>query len=245
MKKIRLQELLRERMMHLFCEELETQIKESVEVNPKLEAFLNEAQGIIFDKMEVKPTDKGRYFVAGSARLYLYPDLAAIMNLKGDPGDLDIVVTDPNAWKVLESKIDSIDPKLRNDVANNRIFRPTAPGNTLEAFDEWKPGLAVKDKSEVKDTSVRSTDKIQADAKLVKGYYYMSMYDILDYKLKLGRDKEKLLAEYLVQYHNESNDVKKREIANNILGVFADDPQDAENFLSTKFAAKAQQVVNR
>lgn len=245
MKKIRLQELLREQMMHLFCEELETQIKGSVQVNPKLKSYLDEAQEIIFEPMGINPADKGKYFVAGSARLYLYPDLAAIMNLKGNPGDLDIVVTDPNAWSVLESNIDQIDPSLRDDVADKRIFRPTAPDNTLEAFDEWKPGLAVKDKSEVEDTSVRSSEQIQKDAKLVEGYYYMSMYDILDYKLKLGRDKEKPLAEYLVQYHNESNTVKKQEIANKILNVFADEPQDAENFLNPKFAAKAQQVVNR
>lgn len=244
MKKISLQELLREQMMQSFCEELELQIKGSVQVNPKLQEYLTEAEKIIFAPMGIKPTEKGKYFIAGSARLYLYPDLATIMNLKGSPGDLDIVVTDQNAWNTL-AKNETLDPSLRDDVKNKHIFRPTSPENTLEAFDEWKPGLAVKDKKEVQDTSVRSSDEIQKSAKLVGKYYYMSMYDILDYKLKLGRDKEKPLAEYLVEYHNQKDPQRKQEIQKNILSIFADAPQDAKNFLSKKFAKQAQQVVSK
>jgi hypothetical protein len=233
MKKIQLQELLCEQMLYSFCEGLETQLQEgSVQVNSTLAGFLKESETKIFKPMGIKPSDNGKYFIAGSARLYLYPELTEILKLKPNPGDLDIVVTDENAWKTLEKKYKG--KPLENEI-KQYIFRPTPPSNTIEAFKEWKPGEAVKDKSEVKDTSVRSSTEIQEQAKLVEGYYYMSMYDILDYKLKLGREKEIPLTEYLMQYHNESDAKKKEEIKKSILGLFANNEQDAKDFLNPNF----------
>jgi len=225
-----LKRLLRETMLQRFAEDVEKSVAGSVTVPSSLGSLLKEANTAVFDKFDVEPKDK-KYFIAGSARLYLYPTLTDVLSLKSVPADLDIVISDTTAWSNF-IKANSQDPNLDS---SKYIFRPD---DKIEAFKEWKPQIAVSNKGEVKDTSVRSTSQIQSDAKLVAGYYFMSMYDILDYKLQLNRDKEQQISQYLLSYHTEKNTTKKQEIANTILDAFKGDESQSKTFLNPNLAKK-------
>jgi hypothetical protein len=72
-------------------------------------------------------------------------------------------------------------------IASRGIYRPTSDGS-IEVFTEWNPAKAG---GQYADTNVRSTDEILQSASPVGGYYYMSFFDVMDYKTKLGREKEK------------------------------------------------------
>ena len=65
----------------------------------------------------------------------------------------------------------------------------------IESFTSWRPELAkVKG---AKDFKVRETEEILADAVSVGGYNYMGIYDVLDYKTQLNRDKEKKIVKLI------------------------------------------------
>jgi hypothetical protein len=74
------------------------------ELGGGLAPLLKEANTVIFQKFNINPEDKV-YFISGSARLYLYPDLIAELN-KMDPknfplqvGDLDMVIPNKELWE--------------------------------------------------------------------------------------------------------------------------------------------------
>lgn len=142
-----------------------------------LKHLIEQANTIIFEKFKINPTDKV-YSIVGSARLYLYPTLREAFNLTGTIGDLDMVIPDKELW---------INAGLEENWNKGGIYRPTNDGS-IEAFNEWAPQKAG---GAYADVQVRSTPDIIRDSTLINGYYFMSIQDIMDYKTKLGRDKEK------------------------------------------------------
>jgi hypothetical protein len=176
------------------------------EDNSKLSALIKEAEPAIFDKFGFESSEK-KYFIAGSARLYLYPGLIEVLNKLDDgfqtePGDLDIVVPNKNDWGILyenlskEGEVSDSNKKL----LENYIYRPQLFGLTqmdIEAFDTWDPKRAGGD---YKDVNVRKDAEILNNATQVNGYYYMSLYDVLDYKSQMSREKEMQIAKLIKKY---------------------------------------------
>jgi hypothetical protein len=189
------------------------------EENSKLNSLLNEADKVIFDKFSIEPSEK-KYFIAGSARLYLYPGLIDVLNrvdkgFQTEPGDLDVVVPNTNDWKVLANNMKDIDNPKFNELANKGIYRPNMIGLTnmdIEAFTVWDPSKAGGD---YKDVNVRNNKQILNDASLVNGYYFMSLYDVLDYKSQMSREKEIQIANIINKYL-KSGSTNKDELFNRI-----------------------------
>lgn len=160
-----------------------------------LKHLIEQANTIIFEKFKINPTDKV-YSIVGSARLYLYPTLREAFNLTGTIGDLDMVIPDKELW---------INAGLEENWNKGGIYRPTNDGS-IEAFNEWAPQKAG---GAYADVQVRSTPDIIRDSTLINGYYFMSIQDIMDYKTKLGRDKEKEVVALINQYQASNVDNKK------------------------------------
>jgi len=133
----------------------------------ELNTLLHEANGVIFDKFGIDPNEK-KYFIAGSARLYLYPQLRAAFNLTSVIGDLDIIIPNKEDWDRAG---------LEKEWHEGGIYRPE--NSIIEAFNIWKPGVPCRD-----------TNTILRDSIKEGGYYYMRIRDIVEYKLQLNRGKE-------------------------------------------------------
>lgn len=180
-----------------------------------LDNLLSKANEIIFQKFNINPKNRV-YFIAGSARLYLYPKLRDAFGLSGTIGDLDIVIPDEQLW---------IKAGLTEELKNGGIYRPTQDGS-IEAFTIWAPEKAGGLYADVK---VRPTSEILKNADFINGYYYMNMLDVADYKTKLNRDKEQEIVE-LINKYKESNTEDKtgflRQIVN-IIGL-----KNTRDFLS-------------
>lgn len=146
--------------------------------------LLNEANTVIFEKFKINPTDKV-YFIAGSARLYLYPELREAFGLTGEIGDLDMIIPDKKLW---------LQAGLEKEWNEGGIYRPTAE---IEVFNVWAP---ARSGNAYADTKVRTTAEILGDASLIKGYFYMAMFDIMDYKTSLNREKEQDVVNLVRQY---------------------------------------------
>jgi hypothetical protein len=155
-----------------------------------VDSLLRKADEFIFKKFRILPNNKS-YFIAGSARLYLYPKLRDAFGLTGEIGDLDLVIPNEEIW---------VKAGLDEELQNGGIYRPLQDGS-VEAFTIWAPSKAG---GSYADVSVRPTSEILADADLINGYYYMSMADVADYKTKLSRDKEQEVVN-LINYYKESN----------------------------------------
>lgn len=205
-------------LKEIYLKEFWTQVSEDLlsEVDSSaLNSLLTNANDIIFKKFNINPKDKV-YFIAGSARLYLYPKLRDAFGLSGTIGDLDIVIPNEELW---------VKAGLTNELKNGGIYRPTKDGS-IEAFTIWAPQKAGGQYANVK---VRSTDEILNDADLINGYYYMNMSDVAEYKTKLGREKEQEIVNLINQYQNSNIENKTnflRKIVN-ILGI-----NSAKEFLS-------------
>ena len=157
--------------------------------------LLRGADELIFKKFGMLPNNRS-YFIAGSARLYLYPKLRDAFGLEGEIGDLDLVIPNTELW---------VKAGLQEELNKGGIYRPTQDGS-IEAFTVWDPSKAGGDYA---DVSVRPTSEILANADLIDGYYYMDMSDVTDYKTKLGRDKEQDVVSLINQY-KESSDKSKQ-----------------------------------
>ena len=157
--------------------------------------LLRIADELIFKKFRILPNNRS-YFIAGSARLYLYPNLRDAFGLEGTIGDLDLVIPNTELW---------LKAGLQEELQNGGIYRPTQDGS-VEAFTVWDPSKAG---GSYADVSVRSTNEILANADLIDGYYYMSMSDVADYTTKLSRDKAQEVVN-LINYYKESNTGDKR-----------------------------------
>ncbi len=172
-----------------------------------LKELISRANEIIFAKFKIEPTEQV-YSIVGSARLYLYPPLREAFNLTGGIGDLDMVIPNKELW---------IQAGLEENWNKGGIYRPTDDGS-IEAFNIWNPAKAG---GAYADVSVRSTPQIVSDSTLINGYYFMSLEDIMDYKTKLGRDKEKDVVSLITQYQKSNIDNKKALIKRmiSIIGV--------------------------
>lgn len=173
-----------------------------------LKDLIQEANTIIFEKFKIKPTDKV-YSIVGSARLYLYPTLREAFGLTGTIGDLDIVIPEKQLW---------INAGLEENWNKGGIYRPTDNGS-IEAFNEWAPQKAG---GAYADVQVRSTPDIIRDSTLINGYYFMSIQDIMDYKTKLGREKEKEVVDLINQYQR-SNINDRKEFLKRVVKVIGID----------------------
>jgi hypothetical protein len=159
-----------------------------------IEPLLRRADELIFKKFRILPINRS-YFIAGSARLYLYPKLREAFGLEGTIGDLDIVIPNEKIW---------IEAGLQDELNKGGIYRPTQDGS-VEAFTIWDPSKAGGSYSDVR---VRSTSEILADADEINGYFYMSMADVADYKTKLSREKEQEVVNLINQYKESSTEDK-------------------------------------
>ena len=199
---MKLKRILNGVLLEQFCEILESELTPSSfpsDVQKLLDdaikkgIFLNknnQTEGKLFenpaeDKLLENPIDPKikNYFIAGSMRFHLYPKIKDIVKLT-PINDLDIVYI-----KLSTNEIKTSDGKI-------------------EVFNKWDPRKV----SDAKDFTIRSTQDILNDAKQIGGYYFMSFYDILDYKLNLNREKEKTLTEYIVTYLNKPTTEKQDEI---------------------------------
>lgn len=204
--------------------------------------LLNEANLLIFEAFGIDPSESGKYFIGGSARLFKNPMLLKVLNKldKNFPlviGDLDVLVpgkqewetlyknyTDPNSQflkkigeKIGEKNIPIVIERFKKQWKQygGKIYRPggTKDGlklskSDIEAFDVWDPSQAA----DAKDINVRSTEEILKDAVKIGGYYYMSIYDVFDYKSKLDRNKEKKIVEKLKKFLDGSQTPQEAEI---------------------------------
>ena len=159
-----------------------------------INALLSKADELVFKKFRILPNNKS-YFIAGSARLYLYPKLRDAFGLSGTIGDLDLVIPNEQLW---------VNAGLQEELQKGGIYRPTSDGS-VEAFTIWDPSKAGGSYADVK---VRSTNEILASADLIDGYYYMSMADVADYKTKLSRDKEQEVVNLINQSKERSGEDK-------------------------------------
>ena len=82
--------LVKEILLKEFCEHLEETTAAMKSVQGKLARLLDDSKDLVFKPFGITAKDP-KYFIAGSARLYLYPQLAEILKLK-EVGDLDMVV---------------------------------------------------------------------------------------------------------------------------------------------------------
>jgi hypothetical protein len=180
-----------------------------------LNELLSRADEIIFKKFNINPKDKV-YFISGSARLYLYPKLRDAFGLNGTIGDLDIVIPYKELW---------IKAGLVDELKSGGIYRPTQDGS-IEAFTIWDPSRAG---GKYANVSVRSTNQILADADFINGHYFMSMFDVADYKTKLNREKELDVVNLINQYNN-TNFEDKHAFLRKIISTIG--LNDARNFLS-------------
>lgn len=182
----------------------------------ELEDLLYKAKPLVFDKFKIDPQSKD-YFIAGSATLYLYPKLRDAFNLKGKIGDLDIIIPNKQSW---------IDAGLEKEWNEGGIYRPE--GNTsIEVFNIWDPSKAG---GEYADTNVRSSSQIMADMINYGGYNFMSLKDVMDYKLKLARDKEHDVVDLANKYEN-SDMMGKTQFLRKIVNIIG--LKSAKQFLKS------------
>lgn len=185
---------IKEIYLKKFFQEIQDELPLNEALDPKLQSLLDEAKTLVFDKFGIDPKDKV-YFIAGSAALYLYPNLRTQFNLKGTIGDLDIVIPGAQYWE-------------KAGLKGQTIYRPKE-NTSIEAFTTWDPAKAG---GEYADTKVRSTNEILRDAFPAGGYWFMSLKDIVDYKTKLGREKESEIINLISQYQKSPSTDLRRKI---------------------------------
>jgi len=237
--KINLSEIyLREVYLKKFCEDLEESLQLDENTgNAALSSLLQKADKIIFPRFGIKPEDKNKYFIGGSAHLHLYPEMSALLNDK--PGDLDIVIPGDDEWKYLVKYLDHNKIKYNKKEVAQGIYRPKdAP--QIEAFTQWDPSKV--DIEKFKDTQFTSTPVLlrTSNRKPVGGYYFMPLYDIVDYKMKLNRTKEEGITNLLAQYINTTDGEEKQNIRNQIIQLFPGDEIAAKSFLAPSLANKVK-----
>lgn len=203
--------------------------------------LLKEANVLIFEAFGIDQAQAGKYFIGGSARLFKNPELFKVLNQQFENfpltvGDLDFVIPGESEWKTLYNNYTNKDSEYLKKVGKiigeknipvvmerfkkqwerygGEIYRPGPNGlklskKDIEAFTEWRPDLASDAEDGVK---VRSTSQILKDAVKVGGRYYMSIYDVFDYKQKLGREKEQAIVQLLSKFLNSKQTPQESEI---------------------------------
>lgn len=217
----------------------ETSLTEIDAVN--INELLGEANFLIFEAFGINPSQAGKYFIGGSARLFKNPMLLKVLNKKFENfplsvGDLDIVVPNRQDWETLYKNYTDKDSEFMKKIAQKvgeeniptiigkfkkqwnesggRVYRPGKGGLGLtdldmEAFTEWRPDLA-RDAAE--GVRARPTKQILKDAVKIGGRYYMGIYDVFDYKTKLGREKELPIVKLLEKFLDSKQTPQQAEI---------------------------------
>ena len=228
---------IREVYLKKFCEDLE----KSLQLNENggsstLMSLLGDANKIVFPLFGIKPSDPGKYFIGGSARLHLYPELTELLN--DEIGDLDIVIPGEVEWDYFKNylkdhKDDYSEEEYQSLMSNAEkgIYRP-AQNPSIEAFQEWKPSMV--DPGKFKDTPFTDTEILLANSnrEAVNGYYFMTLFDVIDYKLKLRRDKEAAITSLLIQYIETSDESVRKQITDQIIDLFKGNMKAAKSFLA-------------
>lgn len=203
--------------------------------------LLKESNVLIFEAFGIEPSQAGKYFIGGSARLFKNPELFKVLNQQFENfpltvGDLDFVIPGESEWKTLYNNYTNKDSEYLKKVGKiigeknipvvmerfkkqwerygGEIYRPGPDGlklskKDIEAFTAWRPDLASDAEDGVK---VRSTSQILKDAVKVGGRYYMSIYDVFDYKQKLGREKEQAIVKLLGKFLNSKQTPQESEL---------------------------------
>lgn len=231
--------LVKEVLLQEFCDYLEEN-SAIASTQGRLAQLIKQSDDLVFKPFGIEPSDP-KYFIAGSARLYLYPELAEILNLK-EVGDLDMVIPGEEEWATAQQYIegeplDQVKKEVKPEEFSKGIWRPT-PDDSIEAFTKWAPQLA-KDAA-AKSFQVRDSKKILEDSvkKSIGGYYFMSMRDIIDYKLALSRQKEQVIVDLLLQFRTANDDTARKAIKQKLISAFAGDSEEADDFLAPALAAK-------
>ena len=187
-----------------------------------LEPLLKESNTVIFQKFKINPKDKV-YFISGSARLYLYPDLIAELN-KMDPknfplqvGDLDLVIPNGELWKKA-----GLGEFLKAGIYRPYQLNPPATEMNIEAFTVWAPNRTPG----FENIEIRSEEEIFSDLEQFEGYWFMGLKDVIDYKDKMKRDKEVALSELIKKYEQGGGAPEERvsflsRVAGILTGKFA------------------------
>ena len=206
---------------------LENEVEDDEEMDSSLSGLLERAKTLIFDEFGIDPSKK-EYFISGSARLYLSKELRDTFNLTASIGDLDIVIPNKKLWDKLTTKknselkrlknykkslksenkdLDTAIHNLTNIIENLKrgIYRPTDDGS-VEAFLVWDPSIAGK---QYEGMTFRGSNDILQDSKFKKGYYFMPIRDVVEYKFKLNREKEQDVVKLVNQYRESSPQEKK------------------------------------
>ena len=183
------------KLKSLYIESLHEQLWQSVkhdlltEVSSKLQTLLDLADEHVFGPMGIDPEDKV-YFIAGSARIFLYPELIQSVNIDQDIGDIDIVVPGRKYWK-----------NAGKEDLYNKGWEFKVDGKELSVFSSWDPRLGA---DQAMDYQVADTNDILKRADKLEGHWFMDFADIIDYKMRLGRKKEEQFVKLFMQYKNSS-----------------------------------------
>ena len=173
-----------------------------------LQDFLNEANEVVFNKFNITPnSEKGVYFISGSARLYLYPDLIAQLN-KNDPknfplqvGDLDLVIPNVELWEKA-----GLGGFLKTGIYRPYQLKPAPTTMNIEVFTTWSPNKTPG----YENIEVRSEIEIYGDLEFIDGYWFMSLQDVIDYKDVMQRPKEVALSKLIKQYEQGGGEAEER-----------------------------------
>jgi hypothetical protein len=192
------------------------------ELSGGLEPLLKEANKVVFQKFNIDPKQK-IYFISGSARLYLYPDLIAELNKmdgKNFPlqvGDLDLVIPNEELWKKA-----GLSEFLHSGIYRPYQLNPPVTKMNIEVFTVWAPNRTPG----FENLQVRSEQEIFNDLEFFEGYWFMGLEDVIDYKDKMKRDKEIALSDLIRQYEQGGGVKEERptfikRVAQIITGNFA------------------------
>jgi hypothetical protein len=165
-----------------------------------------------------------------------------------DIGDLDVIVPNESDWQNLYKNYTTTDSEFIKKIGKvigeqnvpkivekfkaqwqqfgGKVYRPGLGKNGLglvkediEVFTYWDPKLA-KDPG-AKDFDVRSDQEILKDAVNLTGFYFMSIYDVMDYKSKLSREKERELVKFIQQFIESGETPQAKEVLfKNIYALF-------------------------
>lgn len=166
-------------------------------------------------------------------------------------GDLDVIIPDENNWKRLKEnynnpnsefikklgkiigkeKVPSVVEKFNRqwEEFGGKIYRPGLGKKGLgliqedmEVFTYWDPNN-VREPG-VKKFDVRNTEEILNDAVLLGGHVYMNIFDVMDYKTNLNREKEAELVRFVNKYISQNTTPEQKEGAlKNIYTLFKAD----------------------
>lgn len=193
-----------------------------IEVSSKLQTLLDLADKHVFEPMGIDPNDQA-YFIAGSARIFLYPELIKAVNIDRDIGDIDIVVPDRKYWK-----------NAGKEDLYSKGWEFEVDGKELSVFSSWDPR---KGADQAADYQVADTRDILNRADQLEGHWFMDFADIIDYKMRLGREKEEQFVKLFMRYKNSSPQ-ERAVILRRIIRLIG--RKNAEQFLDMTKAGKKQ-----